>query len=48
MRVLSAAIELAGLAAILVSAYLLNPVLLLGLGGLVAVAAGNAIDRRPE
>ncbi len=48
MRVIAAVLELAGIAAILVTAYLLNPVLLLGIGGFAAVAVGNVIDRRPE
>ena len=39
------AIALAGLLAIVACIYLVNPVLLIGVGGLIAVGVGNILSR---
>lgn len=50
IRLISAGIELAGYGAIAVCIYLVNPVLLLGAGGLGLVGIGIALSRleKPE
>lgn len=48
MRTLSAVLELAGYLAVLACLYLLNPILLLGTGGLVAIGIGLALSRAQE
>ena len=39
------ALSLVGLAAIAVSLYLVNPALLIGVGGVIAVGVGNILSR---
>lgn len=48
MRAIYPLIQLAGLGAIIYSAYLIEPALLIGLGGFAAVGIGNALEGRRE
>lgn len=48
MRLLPAVIELVGYAAVMVCIYLVNPVLLIGAGGLAAIGIGLALQRALE
>lgn len=51
IRLLPGALELAGYAAIAVTVYLVNPILLLGAGGLALIGIGIALSRvleKPE
>ena len=48
MRAVYSLIQLAGLVAIVYAAYLIEPALLIGIGGFAAVGIGNALERRRE
>lgn len=48
IRLLPGAIELAGYAAIVATLYLVNPILLVGAGGLVLIGVGIALQRALE
>ena len=48
MRVVYSLVQLAGLVAIIVSAYLIEPALLFGIGGVAAVGIGSTLERQRE